>query len=91
MADRLHVVLSGRVQGVGFRYATHREAEARGLRGWVANRADGRVEAEFEGPRSHLEDMLEWCRRGPVFASVSEVEPTWESGEERYSIFSIRG
>ena len=82
--ERLHVVIDGRVQGVGFRFATQREAMARGLGGWVRNLYDGRVEAEFEGPRGALEAMLAWCRSGPAFARVSSVETAWESGEPCY-------
>jgi acylphosphatase len=82
--NRLRVVIDGRVQGVGFRFSTQREAMALGLGGWVRNLYDGRVEAEFEGPRGTLEAMLAWCRGGPAFARVSNVEVEWESGEPRY-------
>jgi acylphosphatase len=73
----VHVVVDGRVQGVGFRYAAYRRAQEFGLGGWVRNLDDGRVEAEFEGPREALEQMLEWCRRGPSFAWVKDVDETW--------------
>ena len=89
--DRLHVCISGRVQGVGFRYATAREANALGLNGWVRNCADGSVEAEFEGLKSRLKDMLDWCRQGPAFAQVTNIDFEWESGEPRYERFGIRG
>ncbi|MBN2308966.1 MAG: acylphosphatase [Candidatus Hydrogenedentes bacterium] len=91
MTHRLHVWIAGRVQGVGFRYATVREATARGLTGWVQNLDDGRVEAVFEGERVLLEDMADWCRGGPGFARVTDVEVQWESGEPRYDRFGIRG
>lgn len=79
MTERLHVVVDGRVQGVGYRYSTYRRALELGLSGWVRNLEDGRVEAEFDGPREALEQMLEWCRRGPSFSRVLCVEETWSS------------
>lgn len=87
---RLHVVIGGEVQGVGFRYATQRQALASGLNGWVRNRADGRVEAVFEGSKGDLERMLDWCKRGPVYAQVSQVESGWECGAPTYTDFRIR-
>jgi acylphosphatase len=71
---RAHVVISGRVQGVFFRASCAREARARGLVGWVRNRADGRVEAVFEGPGPAVEALVGWCRTGPPSASVEGVE-----------------
>jgi len=91
MADRLHVFVGGFVQGVGFRFSTWRKAESLGLSGWVRNRHDGRVEAEFEGPKAALEEMLVWCRQGPAFARVTHVEATWESGSRQYAEFTVRG
>lgn len=91
MTHRLHVLIEGMVQGVGFRFSTEREAVSRGLAGWVRNLPDGRVEAEFEGPRPVLEEMLEWCRRGPRIADVANVEARWESGEPKYTGFRLRG
>lgn len=90
MADRLHTLIEGRVQGVGFRYATCAQARALGLAGWVRNLADGRVEAVFEGPRKTLNDMLAWIHDGPRFADVQQVEATWESGEPQYDSFRLR-
>ncbi len=75
---RLHVTISGRVQGVFFRAATRDEARARGLKGWVRNLPDGRVEALFEGDRRLLENMLIWCKKGPPFAHVTRVEVEWQ-------------
>lgn len=89
--DRLHVVIEGRVQGVGFRFSTYAEASALGLTGWVRNLYDGRVEAEFEGPREVLDRMLTWCRSGPSLAQVTNLEAVWDQGEPRYAEFSIRG
>ena len=91
MADRVHVFVQGRVQGVGFRYSVHRQALALGLAGWVRNLPDGRVEAEFEGPRPALEEMLEWCGTGAGFAKVTHLDAAWESGPARYTEFHVRG
>jgi acylphosphatase len=76
--DRIgvRVRIGGRVQGVWFRGWTVREAQARGLSGWVRNRADGSVEAVFAGPRAAVEAMVAACRDGPPGAQVGEVEVT---------------
>lgn len=77
MPPALHVLVSGRVQGVGFRHGIYLQAQKRGLTGWVKNRADGRVEARFEGDEPALQDMLEWCRNGPALARVDAVDAEW--------------
>ena len=69
-----HLVISGRVQGVGFRYSMSEEAERLGVTGWVRNRRDGTVEAVIDGAPDAVEGILAWARRGPRGASVSEVE-----------------
>ena len=75
---RAHVVVSGRVQGVFYRAETRARARTRKLGGWVRNRADGSVEAVFEGPRAEVEAMIAWCRRGPHLAQVDAVTVSWE-------------
>jgi len=82
-ADRVRkrVVVQGRVQGVWFRAATEQQARARGLAGWVRNRADGSVEAVFEGARDAVEALLAFCRRGPPAAQVERVEVVDEPPE----------
>lgn len=75
---RLHAVVRGFVQGVGFRYFVIDRARAAGLRGWVRNRADGSVECLAEGPRPSLERLLGELRRGPRAADVAEVEVDWQ-------------
>ncbi len=88
--DRLETKISGRVQGVGYRYSIHREALKLGITGWVRNMPDGSVEAEFEGSKPALEKMLEFCQIGPAFAQVTRVESHWDSGPARYTVFQIR-
>jgi len=75
---RVHVKISGRVQGVFFRASTRDEAQARGLAGWVRNRADGRVEAVFEGDKTAVDSMLAWCRKGPPYSYVDHVDINWQ-------------
>ena len=71
---RVQVVITGRVQGVGYRASCQRQAAALGLTGWVSNRWDGAVEALFEGEAAVVDAMLVWCREGPPMAYVSGVE-----------------
>jgi acylphosphatase len=82
------VVVRGRVQGVSFRVATRERACSRGISGWVRNRADGAVEAVFEGPEESVRSLVEWCRRGPAGAVVESVEVDWEAlcGEQGFAI-----
>lgn len=68
-----HVIVRGRVQGVGYRAFVEDEAKQRGLQGWVRNRRDGSVEAVFSGPLELVDAMIEACKRGPFSASVSEL------------------
>lgn len=75
---RVRVLIEGRVQGVYFRAHTRDEALARGLKGWVRNLPDGRVEALFEGDKHLLDSMLSWCRMGPRYAYVDQVEEDWQ-------------
>ena len=68
-----HVLICGRVQGVGFRYAMAEEAEQLGATGWVRNRRDGTVEAVIDGEAAAVAALLAWARRGPPAARVTEV------------------
>ena len=78
---RRRVLVSGRVQGVGFRQYCADAARRLGLAGWVRNRRDGRVEAAFEGPEPAVNSLVEWCRAGPALAQVSRVEVVEEEPE----------
>lgn len=84
MNDRIrrHVWVSGVVQGVFFRSATHRMARDLGLDGWVRNLSDGRVEAVFEGPADDVDAAVDWCHHGPDRAVVDEVEVVEEPTAE---------
>ncbi|OEJ68604.1 acylphosphatase [Magnetovibrio blakemorei] len=70
----VHVIISGRVQGVWFRAWTQKKAMALGLTGWVKNRPDGKVEALFSGPTDQVETMLKNCQKGPPLARVDSIE-----------------
>ena len=87
----LHLVIRGRVQGVGFRWFVVRRAEGLGLGGWVRNREDGAVEVEADGPRAALERLLAMLRRGPEGARVTEVEEAWSERDAPARGFRIRG
>jgi acylphosphatase len=78
---RRRVVVHGAVQGVFFRDSTRREAERRGAAGWVANRADGSVEAVFEGEPDAVRALVEFCHEGPRGADVRRVEESEEEPE----------
>jgi acylphosphatase len=90
-SERVRVLIGGRVQGVGFRYAAQRAANRLGLTGWVRNLPDGRVEALLEGSPESVETMTDWCRKGPAFSRVLKVEVVPEAGPCQYSDFRITG
>ena len=71
---RVHVVISGRVQGLAFRASCQRQAVTLDVRGWVRNRWDGAVEALFEGAPAAVDAMVAWCYDGPPMAHVTSVE-----------------
>jgi acylphosphatase len=87
---RAHLLVSGRVQGVCYRQATADTARRLGLRGWVRNLPDGRVEAEAEGDRAVVEALVEWCRRGPPAAQVDDLEVGWGEAGGGLGPFAIR-
>ncbi len=89
-AQRVHVFVSGRVQGVGFRAFTADHAEKRGLTGWVKNLNDGRVEAVVEGPTAKVAELLVLLKRGPMAAKVDKVEVTDEKPTGEFKSFDVR-
>jgi len=76
-----HLVIVGRVQGVGYRFYMQRKARDLGVAGWVRNRRDGSVEAMVQGSPDAVEAMIAWARRGPPSAVVAEVKTSDGSGE----------
>ncbi len=90
MNTRVHVFISGKVQGVFFRSSTKDRADELGITGWVRNLADGRVEAVFEGEEENVEKMVEWCRKGPEYARVNDVEVISEQYKGEFEGFALR-
>jgi len=86
---RVHIFVSGRVQGVFFRSRTQEEAEKLGLVGWVKNTPDGKVEIVAEGDKEKLEELIAWCKKGPLFAKVENVEVEWQESTGEFSSFEI--
>ena len=76
-SERLHAVVHGDVQGVGFRYFLLRKAGELGLKGWVRNNDDGTVELVAEGPRERLEALRRAAEEGPRLARVTRVDAEW--------------
>jgi len=90
MKSKVHVVISGRVQGVWFRANTKNKAEQLGITGWVRNTPDGNVEAVFEGDEKSIEEMLEWCNHGPPLARVDNVEVGKQPVTDEFDQFCFR-
>jgi acylphosphatase len=87
---RLHVLVEGRVQGVGFRAFVESRAASLPVTGWVRNRWDGTVEVVAEGERSVLEKLLVAVSRGPGAGYVSRVVPDWGAASGEFNGFYIR-
>ena len=85
---RYTIRVTGRVQGVGFRYSTLREAQNENITGYVKNMPDGSVEIEAEGSKDQLDIFVEWCRRGPGLSHVESliVDPLPPAGHEKFRI-----
>ncbi|MEA2468293.1 MAG: acylphosphatase [Thermoleophilaceae bacterium] len=83
-------MVRGEVQGVFFRDSTSKEAQSRGVSGWVRNRDDGAVEAVFEGPAEAVEAMVEWCRRGPSRADVEDMDVSLDEDPDGLEGFEVR-
>ena len=87
---QLHAFVSGRVQGVGFRYFTLNAAQALQLSGWVRNRYDGRVEVLAEGDYQALNQLLTTLRKGPAGGFVSDVDYSFSDAGGQFNRFSVR-
>ena len=86
---RAHVTIEGHVQGVNFRSATRNQAQAVGVKGWIKNLPDGRVEAVFEGRRAAVQRLVSWCYSGPTHARVDRVRVAWEKPDGKDGGFAI--
>lgn len=87
--SRLHAIVKGRVQGVGFRYFVVDAAEILELTGWVRNRWDDNVEVLAEGDQANLEQLLKALQRGPRSAFVSDVDFDWEKPTGEFTTFRV--
>ena len=88
---RAHLLISGRVQGVAFRYYTQDIAQSLGIKGWVRNCWDGKVEIVVEGEEDKVRELVGWCYRGPGNAMVEKVDVEWEEYTGEFNSFFIRG
>jgi len=86
---RVELLISGMVQGVGFRYYTYQKAQQLRLTGWVRNLPDGRVQVMAEGERGVLEELISELKAGPGFAVVHDIEINWSESTGRYSSFEV--
>jgi acylphosphatase len=87
---RAHVYVSGWVQGVFFRYETKSLADELGVKGWVHNLPDGRVEAIFEGEEALVSRMIKFCMKGPPGARVIGVSVKWEKYKGEFNSFTVK-
>jgi len=87
---RAHVLVDGYVQGVFFRAFTRDNALQLGVKGWVRNLPDGRVEAVFEGSMDKVAEMVRLCKAGPLGARVVNVDVSWQPYTGDFDIFSVR-
>lgn len=86
----VHVIVEGRVQGVGFRHHTHKQAHRFHLSGWVRNKQDGTVEAIFSGADDEVNSMLEWLRHGSPGSRVDNIHSLEITQEEYFTSFEVR-
>ena len=89
MQARVHLMISGRVQGVGFRHYCVQAARRNGVRGWVRNSDDGCVEVMAEGEEASLEPFVRWCRRGPPAASVLACRESYAKPTGTFDAFEV--
>lgn len=87
---RAHVIVSGDVQGISFRYFTKEKSNNLGVKGWVRNLPSGEVEAVFEGMEDRTKEMVEWCKKGPWLAKVNNVKVEFSDYKGEFEGFEIR-
>ncbi len=83
-------IITGRVQGVWFRQSTKKCADKHGVYGWCRNNTDGAVEAVFAGDEVAVNDVVDWCKTGPVMAKVDNVKVEKHLPTEKFIDFQIR-
>lgn len=87
---RAHLIIEGRVQGVGYRANTRRMANKLNIRGWVRNLRNGDVEVLVEGPEVEVQKLIVWCHRGPTSAYVSKVKVEKSEANGEFEAFSTK-
>lgn len=87
---KAHVFITGRVQGVYFRYKTRDEAKKYGVNGWVRNLPDGRVEAVFEGEKGDVDKLVDFAGKGPSAAKVLDIDVEWQDYSGEFEDFEVR-
>jgi len=87
--ERLHAIVQGFVQGVGFRFFVYRAGQDLRLHGWVRNRINGSVEILADGPKKKLDAFLKNVRKGPQMAQVVKVDIEWQKSKNDLSPFTI--
>lgn len=90
MKKRAHIIVSGIVQGVFFRYSTQKKAQGLGITGWVRNLHGGGVEIVCEGGKDDIEEMVRWSHKGPPGALVEKADVSWEQYAGEFATFEIR-
>jgi acylphosphatase len=88
--SRNHLIISGKVQGVFFRFNAKNKAKELGIFGWVKNLSDGRVEALVEGEKEKIEEFIKWAKKGPLFAKVEELENEQQKFKGEFDSFKIK-
>lgn len=86
---RVHLIIEGRVQGVGYRVSLMQQGQRLGLVGWVRNLPDGSVEAVAEGAADQLQKLIEWCHQGPSMARVMEVKSIFQAATGEFEGFEV--
>ena len=87
---RIHIFVTGRVQGVFFRQSTRVMAIKNNVNGWVCNLDDGRVEIVVEGEESNINDLVDWCKTGPANSRVDDFELSEENYTDEFENFEVR-
>ncbi len=88
--SQVHLIISGKVQGVFYRASCQETAIQYGLKGWVKNLPNGDVEVLVQGEKEKIESLIDWCKKGPPHAKVNNVKVEWQLMMERLYSFGIR-
>ena len=88
--DQARLIISGNVQGVFYRASCQDVAVKYGLKGWVKNLPNGQVEVLAQGNKQQIEQLIEWCKKGPPHADVTDVKTEWHDIQEQFVSFGIK-